>query len=216
MEKEQGNIERARELFQRGTEADPTHGAVWQAWALMENGQGDIERSRELFQRGTEANPTHAPVWQAWALMEKKQGNIERARKLFEKGRKANPMDILLWLASARLELEESDALRTLELLDEAMKTIRVPYEQAQLLVISGRALASLHCLEDAEETFREALQLQENSTHCHYFFAACVLEPQGRLDEARSHYHRALELAPRNPKERENLERALNRLKCL
>jgi tetratricopeptide (TPR) repeat protein len=69
----QGDIKRARELFEMGTEIDPKHAPSWQAWALMEKDAGDIDKARELFEKGTEADPRHSPVWHAWAVMEKKQ-----------------------------------------------------------------------------------------------------------------------------------------------
>ena len=180
MEQKQGNIEQARELFQRGTQADPTSAPTWQAWALMEQQQGNIERARELFQRGTQADPTSAPTWQAWALMEL-----------------------------------QTDPACALVLLDQALQTVHARRERAALNCTRGRALARLQRFSEAEEAIQESLRLDERNSHTHYFYASEVLEPQGRPDEACGHYRRALELGPRKPKERQNLERALRRLRC-
>jgi predicted Zn-dependent protease len=98
MEKDQGNPGdvrtkySARWLFRKGTEADPGHAPVWQAWALMEKDQGnpgDVETkysARWLFRKGTKADPSHMPTWQAWALMEKEKGKVDEAEGLLKKG----------------------------------------------------------------------------------------------------------------------------------
>jgi tetratricopeptide (TPR) repeat protein len=85
MEQTVGNIERARQLFEQGTRADPTNAPTYQAWALMEQKVGNIERARQLFEQGTRADPTHAPTYQAWALMELRE-DPEAALKVIEKG----------------------------------------------------------------------------------------------------------------------------------
>ncbi|MGC8960072.1 MAG: tetratricopeptide repeat protein, partial [Chloroflexia bacterium] len=85
LEKDQGNVERARELFQRAA-ADPKHAPVFQAWALLEKDQGNVERARELFQQAAQADPKHAPVFQAWALLEAQQGRPQATRRILEDG----------------------------------------------------------------------------------------------------------------------------------
>jgi len=106
LEKEAGNHEEARRLFEKGVEADPRHAPVWQAWALMEKELGEYEEARRLFEKGVEANPKSAPTWQAWALMEKELGNYEEARRLFEKAAEVDPNDPFTWQAWALMEKE--------------------------------------------------------------------------------------------------------------
>ena len=52
LEKQAGNIDKARSLFEKGTQADPKHAPSWQAWALMERDQGNIDKARSLFETG--------------------------------------------------------------------------------------------------------------------------------------------------------------------
>ena len=85
LEKEEGNINEARELFQKAAEADPEHAPVWLAWAIMEKEEGNISKARELFQKAAEADSLCAPAWHAWAILEKELGNISKARELFQK-----------------------------------------------------------------------------------------------------------------------------------
>ena len=51
MEKEAGNLEQAREYFERGTRYAPRSAALWQAWALLEAHAEDTDKARELFEK---------------------------------------------------------------------------------------------------------------------------------------------------------------------
>jgi tetratricopeptide (TPR) repeat protein len=51
MEKEAGNLEQAREYFERGTRYAPRSAALWQAWALLEADAEDTDKARELFEK---------------------------------------------------------------------------------------------------------------------------------------------------------------------
>jgi tetratricopeptide (TPR) repeat protein len=96
------NWDQARKLFRRGTEADPQHAPVWQAWAMLEKEQGNVGSmekkytARWLFRRGTEAAPQHASVWQAWAIMEYENGNRDQAEMLVMEGLSYCPNDLSL------------------------------------------------------------------------------------------------------------------------
>lgn len=91
MEAREGDSEKARQLFKKGTSADPKHAPVWQAWALMEAREGKVEKARQLFEKGTSADPKNAHLWQAWALMEAREGDAERARQIFERAQYLMP-----------------------------------------------------------------------------------------------------------------------------
>ncbi|MEJ5241091.1 MAG: tetratricopeptide repeat protein, partial [Anaerolineales bacterium] len=213
MESRLGDIERARQLFEQGTRANPTDAAVWQAWALMESRLGDIERARQLFEQGTRANPTDAAVWQAWALMESRLGNIERARRLFEQGTRANPSDAATWQAWALMELQLNSPNQALQILERGLRKVMDAEGRASLYCLQGSAYARLEKFREAEESFEQAIRLNPQEARNHYFFALQVLEPLGRRKEAIEHYQRALQLRPR-PEDRRKIEKALSRLK--
>ena len=50
MEAESGNSGKARELLEKGSQMDPWHVPIWQAWGVLEFRCGDIEKARALFQ----------------------------------------------------------------------------------------------------------------------------------------------------------------------
>ena len=52
MERDDGNVPKARELFEKGSKADPSDAPTWQAWALMERDEGNVPKARELLKEG--------------------------------------------------------------------------------------------------------------------------------------------------------------------
>ncbi|MEA3345823.1 MAG: tetratricopeptide repeat protein, partial [Chloroflexota bacterium] len=70
MEKELGNHDEARRLFEQGIKADPTDAPTWQAWALMERELGKYDKAWRLFERASRAAPGNSYIWQNWAMME--------------------------------------------------------------------------------------------------------------------------------------------------
>lgn len=68
MEQRQGNLDRARELFQAGVWAEPgaaTVTTVWQAWAVLEVQAGNAKLARQLFKCAVKADPSSVPSWKA-------------------------------------------------------------------------------------------------------------------------------------------------------
>ncbi len=81
----QGNVERARELFQQGVWADPrSRDTVWvfHAWGCLERGQGNLQLARELFKAAIKVEPKADKVWFTWIAMETDGGFAERADEL--------------------------------------------------------------------------------------------------------------------------------------
>lgn len=62
-----GNLDKARELFQQGVWADPSStdvARVFQAWAVLEQQAGNSSLARELFRCAVKADPKSEPSWQ--------------------------------------------------------------------------------------------------------------------------------------------------------
>ena len=172
--------------------------------------QREYAAARRIFQFASEAGPLEAPVWQAWALMEKGLGNGERARELFQRGVEADPTHAPVWQAWALMEAQLGNHSRALELLKEGLGKVKEPEKQGVLLSCKGSILGRRQRFPEAEEAFRRALSLDERNPLIHYHFAADCLLPQGRREEACRHLHRALQLAPRKPRDRQRIQTAL------
>ncbi len=183
LEKEQGQIDRARQLFARAAEADPKHAPTLQAWALLEKEQGQIDRARQLFARAAEADPKHAPTLQAWALLEKEQGQIDRARQLFARAAEADPKNAPTLQAWALLEAQQGNLSEAIRILEDGLQRVHDRRGRALLLSTLGSRLARQNDLLQAEKYFQQALELDERNPLTHYHFAVDVRAqgPPGR-----------------------------------
>jgi hypothetical protein len=65
-EKSLANTEKARELFHSGVRHCPDHGALRQAFAMMEAEEGNVTAARKLFEESIRHCPDHAYSYQAW------------------------------------------------------------------------------------------------------------------------------------------------------
>ena len=214
LEDRQNNVEKARELFQLATEANPGDHITWARWALFEKWQSNFRKARELFSHSTQLNPKDVLTWLNWARLEQEQQNIDKARELFDRGSQVDPTNAEIWQAWSQFELG-FDVPWSLAISDHALQYIHTSRERASLLVNHGRALARLQCYPRAEEDFQDALSLDESNYHAHFFYANNVLIRQGRHREACWHLNKALALQPQSPRDRQNIERALQRLSC-
>ncbi len=212
MEDQLRNFERARQLFDMGIKADPTNAPTYQAWALMEQKLGHIEEARSLFEKATLANPADAPAYQAWALMEQKLGNIGKARNLFERGIKADSTHAPSYRAWAQMEVKNTPE-KALEIIEKALSRISNSNDRAWLFCQRGSIFSKLRRYYEADSSFTKSLELDNNNSLTHYYFAYQSLERQGKYIDAIQHYERALTLHPKS-KDRKNIEQALNRLK--
>ena len=211
MEKEQGNHERARELFQQALQVDPKHSHTFQAWALMEKEQGNHERARELFQQGAQADPRSGHILLAWALMEKEQGNYERARELFQQVAQTDPKNVFVYQAWALMEAKHGNDRTAQKILERGLKCVSKRQEQAFILSTFGVLLARRKDFALARQYFSEALNVDEANPLTHYHFAVDCLLPEGDEKAACQHLHRALQLRLRKERDRRRVQQALD-----
>ncbi|MDQ7028567.1 MAG: tetratricopeptide repeat protein [Ardenticatenia bacterium] len=189
-----GEVERARELFARGVEADPSDAAVWQAWALMEARLGEVERARELFARGVEADPGHAPVWQAWALMEARLGEVG-GRGSCSRAGGGDPGHAPVWRAWALMEARLREVERARELFARGVEADpgHAPTWQAWALME-----ARLREVERARELFARGVEADPG--HAPAWQAWALMEARlGRHEEARRLFRQGVEADPAN-----------------
>jgi tetratricopeptide (TPR) repeat protein len=168
-----------------------------------------------LFERATQADPSNAPAWQAWALLEKELRRYEEARRLFERATQADPNDPVAWQAWALLESQLGRHDEAERLLRQGLRHVRDGYGLGLLHSSLGRLLADRGRLQEAEESFRKALQHNERDAQTHYHFAVRVLLRTNRRTEACQHLCRAKALGAKKQHIREMIERAVQRNGC-
>lgn len=115
LEAEEGNVSRARQLYDAATAADKTHAAAWHAWGMFEKSQGNYQRARDLFVKGMRMVPhprANPHLYQSLGVMAMERGRIQEAREHFKEGTKteAGARSAALWQAWAILESREGNS----------------------------------------------------------------------------------------------------------
>ena len=83
-------------------------------------------------------------------------------------------------------------------LADEASrKAVELDDSLSEAHAARAFAMANLHRWSEAESEFRRAIELNQNNSAAHYFYAVGYLIPENRLDQALDQYRIALSLDP-------------------
>ncbi|KAI3987518.1 hypothetical protein MKX01_003204, partial [Papaver californicum] len=85
MEWKEGNISKARELYQRALSIDSTTESAarcLQAWGVLEQRIGNMSAARRLFRSSLNINSQSYVTWMTWAALEEDQGNFIRAEEI--------------------------------------------------------------------------------------------------------------------------------------
>lgn len=104
-----GNLSRARPLFRRALELEPSSAFVLQAWGVAEARRGSKRQARSLLQRATEADPGCRAAWHAWGKLEDEAGNAEVARGLYQRVLELAPGSVPTLSALGCLERRAGD-----------------------------------------------------------------------------------------------------------
>jgi tetratricopeptide (TPR) repeat protein len=104
---QRGDVQKAREVFQRGCRLVPDSGSLLQAWAALEERRGLLDEARDLYQRATKSEPRLGFVWQSWGLMEMRRRCYDRAAFLFRHGHENDPSCAALLASWAMMEGRE-------------------------------------------------------------------------------------------------------------
>jgi crooked neck len=110
-EEGQGEVARARSIYERTLDVDPKEPGVWLRYAEMEMRAKYINRARNVLDRATALLPRVEALWFKYAFMEEMLGNVEGARGLFERWMAWEPAE-RAWLSYANLELRSGSTAR--------------------------------------------------------------------------------------------------------
>ena len=75
----QRRYDEARRLFERGTQADPTHAPLWQAWGLMEKELGNYAEALRLVEKAIACEKDNPYCYNARGLVYAAMGKKEQA-----------------------------------------------------------------------------------------------------------------------------------------
>ena len=194
LEKQAGNIDKARSLFEKGTQADPKHAPSWQAWALMERDQGNIDKARSLFKRATDENPNEIIYRGSWLTFEEQQNQTECLRNFHQHMTVLFPHEVKSWQAWATFERTQSNPDHARDLYQKATKINpdNVPSWQAWALLEK-----ELGNYPKARDLFQSAVQVAPDRADVWQPWA--IMEKElGNPDEARRLFKQATKVDPK------------------
>eukprot|EP00897_Mesotaenium_endlicherianum_P003695 jgi/Mesen1/3353/ME000191S02492 len=202
---------RARLLFRQATEADPSHGASWQAWAVFEHRRGEVRFARQLFEKGGQLCPRHAPLFQvappqqlvgesvaagAWAMLEAELAEHKKARELFRQSVDIDPSHVHSYLAWATLEAGAGDHKRATELFQLAVESNP---RHTRTYLQWGRFARAVGDDNMAREAFRLGLEQDPNNVHLAHALGQLEMDARD-FPAARAALAQAYKASPNNP----------------
>ncbi|KAJ1655551.1 NineTeen Complex (NTC) component [Dispira simplex] len=103
-ETSQGELARARSVYERALDVEPRNATLYLKYTEMEMKHRNINLARNLFDRVVSLLPRVDQFWYKYALMEETLGNIQGTRQIFERWMKWEP-DESAWLAYIKFEI---------------------------------------------------------------------------------------------------------------
>ncbi|VDP79209.1 unnamed protein product [Echinostoma caproni] len=103
-EESQGEIQRARSVFERALDVDYRNVGLWLKYAEMEMRNKQINHARNLWDRAVVLMPRANQFWYKYTYMEEMLGNIAGARQVFERWMEWQPEE-QAWHAYINFEL---------------------------------------------------------------------------------------------------------------
>ncbi|KAK7291713.1 hypothetical protein RIF29_07081 [Crotalaria pallida] len=195
LEKNMGNVRKARELFDASTVADKRHVAAWHGWAVLELQQGNIKKARNLLAKGLKYCGQNEYIYQTLALLEVRANRYQQARYLFNQATQCNPKSCASWLAWAQMEVEQENYRAARQLFEKAVQAspknrfswhVWGLFEAKLGNIDKGRMLLKIgHALNPRDAVLLQSLALLEYR--------------QSTANLARALFRRASELDPRH-----------------
>lgn len=102
-ELEQKEYRRARSIFERALDVDPTSVVLWIRYTESEMRTRNINHARNLFDRAVTILPRVDKLWYKYVYMEETLGNVAGARQIFERWMSWEP-DEAAWSSYIKME----------------------------------------------------------------------------------------------------------------
>lgn len=125
-EERQGDLRRARSVFERALEVEPTAASTWLKYAEMEMRNRAPNHARNVWDRAVTLLPRVDALWFKYVHMEQVLRNTAGARQVFERWLAFEP-DHPAWAAYVRLELAAGEVARARGVYDRYVATLPSP-----------------------------------------------------------------------------------------
>jgi tetratricopeptide (TPR) repeat protein/SAM-dependent methyltransferase len=207
-EHEQGNLSRARSLYEQILAIEPEHADALQFLGILCHQRGEPERAEALIRRAIAAKPDVAPYHDNLGTVLETSGRLEEALAAYATADELKPGDpdrgYNVGVVLQRLGRLEEAELRFRQALEARPDDADCRFALGNVLKALGRA-------EPAENAYRMVLRARPGDTAAWVNLGNLLLD-QGRLEEGIDAYRRALSHEPEHAGAHHNLGRALSR----
>jgi len=175
---------------------DPDYYPIYNQRGLIYQYKGDLKKAEAAFKKALELEPNDPVVHYNLAQVYLSQGKLDEALEMLERGVALDP-------ESAQLQLLYGKALAVKGELAKAEEAFK---KGTQLDPLNAGAWLSLGQVYYLEKKYDEAVKALQNSIELDplsypeaYFYLGRTLLEQGKKEEARSNFSKAVKLAPEN-----------------
>eukprot|EP01098_Paradermamoeba_levis_P009253 TRINITY_DN3838_c0_g1_i2.p1 TRINITY_DN3838_c0_g1~~TRINITY_DN3838_c0_g1_i2.p1 ORF type:complete len:553 (+),score=91.11 TRINITY_DN3838_c0_g1_i2:138-1796(+) len=114
-EESQGDLERARSIFERAIDVNYRNVTIWLNYVEMEMRWKNVNSARNIWDRAVTLLPRVDQLWYKYAFMEETLGNFAGARQVFERWMQWNP-EQNAWSSYIKFERRHNELERAREL----------------------------------------------------------------------------------------------------
>lgn len=195
----QGQMDRARSVFERALDVNPHHIPLWLRYTEQELKVRNVNMARNLFDRAVSILPRIDQLWYKYVHVEELLGNVSGAREVFERWMSWEP-DERAWNAYIAFETRYKELDRASGVWERAVTTHPEPRQWIRWAKFEEER----DHLEKARSVFHMALDFFGEDEAAleraqSVFTAFAKMETrQGEYDRARMIYKYALERLPR------------------
>lgn len=202
----QGDVERARSLYQDLLKLTPGNLVASYNLALIQAASGEVRAAERLLQKTLKKNPKHAPSWYTLGKVHMARGRPAKARPSFEKAIRLDSglFDAHLELVNACIEMGDAISAKS-----AAQRGAAVFPGRGELHHQLGVGFLSNNDFDEAEKYFNRSLEI-DPELHSSAYNLGKLARKKGEFSRADSLYRRTIDLRPGFRKAKFNLAHVL------
>ncbi len=187
-EDSQASLEHALELNPDSMAAQLFNALYWQR-------KGDFDQATLHYYVAAQLDPENPSIYVQWGQEAMLAGDPINAKEHFENAAKLTPDDPQVWVLLAQFSVDSELYVEELGI-PAAQKALQISGPTSQILVLLGRASASLGYPLSAEVFLNHALDMDADYVPAHLYLGLFLLGRE-RTSEALGHFNRVIALAP-------------------
>ncbi|KAJ1724056.1 NineTeen Complex (NTC) component [Coemansia erecta] len=194
-EEGQGEVARARSIYERALEVDGRSQTLYLKYAELEAKSKNVNSARNVYERAITVLPRVAQFWFRYAYMEEVLGNVMGAREVFDRWMQWEPAEDA-WMAYVKLEKRYGEAERVRGVFERMVHVHPQPSAWLRWAAFEEEQ----GDVEQVRQVFGQAIdRLGSEFLDQHVFLAFARFETrQDEVERARAIYRYALARLPR------------------